>query len=148
MKLTGESGEGLAVPAHAEEITLSPFADLIGIKIDRLAKSYSRLSLTLDEKCTNYFGGIHGGVLAALADNCMGMALRTAGLHPVTVELTVNYMSKPNVGDKLTAEGLIIHQGNTIVLTECIIRSGELKNVARGKGIFLNRGFHVNGKEK
>jgi acyl-CoA thioesterase len=147
MKLTGESGERLTPSVHVEEICLTPFADLIGIKIDRLAKNYCRLSLTLDEKTTNYFGGIHGGVLAVLADNCMGMALRSAGLQPITVELTVNYMINPTVGDKITAEGLIIHQGNTIVLTECIIKSGELKNVARGKGVFLNRATIVKSKE-
>lgn len=140
MKQTLEPTEEIAAAAQVAEVTLSPFAELIGIKIDKIAKNYCRLSLKLTEKFTNYFGGIHGGVLAALADNCMGMALRSAGLHPVTVELTVNYMSKPEVGDKLTAEGLIIHKGNTIILTECIIKAGDLKNVARGKGVFLNRG--------
>lgn len=147
MKLTGELGGRPAVTVQ-EEVSLSPFADFIGIKIDKITKNYCRLSLKLDEKCTNYFGGIHGGVLASLADNCMGMTLRAAGLQPVTVELTVNFMGNPNVGDRLTAEGLIIHQGNTLVLAECIIRAGDLKNVARGKGVFLDRSAVVHSKEK
>lgn len=146
MKQIEETGEGLAAPAEVEEVFLSPFAELIGVRIDRLAKNYCRLSLVLDERCTNYYGGIHGGVIAALADNCMGMVLRSAGLRPITVELTVNYMSNPDVGDRITAEGLIIHQGKTIVLAECIIKSDDLKNVARGKGLFLNRGPLASGK--
>ena len=140
MKQTLEPTEDLAVSVQAEEVSLSPFAELIGIKIEKMAKNYCCLSLKLNEKFTNYFGGIHGGVLAALADNCMGMALRSAGLQPVTVEITVNYMNMPEVGNKLSAEGLIIHRGNTIILAECIIKTGELKNVARAKGVFLNRG--------
>ncbi len=147
MKRIEEAVEGSGTAAIAGELSLSPFANLIGIKIDRMKKNYCRLSLVIDEKCTNYYGGVHGGVLATLADNCMGMAMRTAGLHPITVELTVNYMSQPKTGDKLTAEGLIIHQGNTIVLTECIIMSGDLKNVARAKGVFINRVLPVSNKE-
>ena len=139
MKKIEESVEGSVPSAYAAEIFLSPFANLIGLKIDRLAENYCRLSLLLDEKCTNYFGGIHGGVLAALADNCMGAALRTVGLQPITVELTVNYLSQPGVGDELTAEGWISHRGSTIVLTECTIKSGDLKKVAMGKGVFLSR---------
>lgn len=139
MKRIEESVEGFVPSAYAEEIFLSPFAHLIGLKIDRLAENYCRLSLLLDEKCTNYFGGIHGGVLATLADNCMGVALRTVGLQPMTVELTVNYLSQPGVGDELTAEGWIIHRGKTIVLTECTIKSRDLKKVAMGKGVFISR---------
>jgi acyl-coenzyme A thioesterase PaaI-like protein len=69
--------------------------------------------------------------------------LRTAGLHPITVELTVNYISRPSIGERLTVEGLMIHRGKTIILTECVIRSEDLNNVAIGKGIFLNRGKNV-----
>jgi len=139
MKKSDASADNFVPSVDAKEIYLSAFADLIGLKIDKLAENYCRLSLLLDEKCTNYFGGIHGGVLATLADNCMGVALRTVGLRPITIELTVNYLSQPSVGDQLTAEGRIIHRGNTIVLTECTMTSGGLKKVAVGKGVFLNR---------
>lgn len=148
MKLIEELGESSVPSAHTEELSLNPFASLIGIKIDRLANNYCRLSLVLDEKCLNYYGGVHGGVLATLADNCMGMALRVAGIHPVTVELTVNYLRQPNIDDLLTAEGLIVHRGNTIVLAECAIKSRDLQIVARGKGLFLNRALRLNGKGK
>jgi acyl-CoA thioesterase len=99
---------------------MSPFAEWVGIKIDRLAESYCRLSLLLDDKCKNYTEGIHGGVLATIADTCMGGAVRSLGLQAVTAELTVNYLGKPSVGDELTAEGWIVHRGSTIILTVCI----------------------------
>jgi len=144
LKTTEGLEENCALPAYTEEVSVSPFASLVGIKIDRLAKNYCRLSLLLDEKCSNYYGGVHGGVLATLADNCMGIALRGAGLQPITVELTVNYLSRPNIDDVLIAEGLIVHQGNSIVLAECAIKTLDLKIVARGKGVFLNRKIEVN----
>jgi acyl-CoA thioesterase len=147
LKLIEELEESSVLSAHEAELSLNPFANLIGIKIDRLANNYCRLSLVLDEKCLNYYGGVHGGVLATLADNCMGMALRGAGIQPITVELTVNYLRQPEIDDLLMAEGLIIHRGNTIVLAECAIKSRDLQIVARGKGVFLNRGIRVNGKD-
>jgi|GEM_PF-522721 len=134
-----------------EEISLinklSPFAELIGIRIDRLAENYCCLKLLLEEKCVNYNGGIHGGVIATLSDTCMGVALRTIGLKPLTAELTVNYLSAPHVGHELTAEGWIIHRGNTIVLTECTVKSDDNKDVARGRGIFVSRGLLASGEK-
>ncbi|BAF59690.1 MAG: PaaI family thioesterase [Pelotomaculum sp.] len=139
MKLNGTKEESQKPSARIEEILRhykSPFADMIGIRIDRLAESYCKLRLLLEEKCLNSFGLVHGGVLATMADMCMGVALRTAGLKSLTVELTVNFLSKPDTGDELTAEGWIVYRGNTIALTECIIKSGNDKDVARGRGIF------------
>lgn len=154
MKQLEEIVEGSVPSVYIEEIfrlyhkNKSPFADMVGIKIDRLAENYCRLRLLLEEKCTNSYGIIHGGVVATMADMCMGVAVRTIALRPVTAELTVNYLSMPNVGDELIAEGWIVHRGNTIVLTECTVKSGDLKNVARGKGMFINREHLVNDKEK
>lgn len=137
-------------PTYAEEISrinkLSPFAELIGIRIDKLADNYCSLKLLLADKCINYNGGIHGGVIATLSDTCMGVALRTVGLKPLTAELTVNYLSAPRVGDELTAEGWIIHRGGTIVLTECTIKSDNSKDVARGRGIFVSRSLLASGE--
>ncbi len=135
---------------YSEEISrinkLSPFAELIGIKIDKLAENYCRLKLLLEEKCINYNGGIHGGVIATLSDTCMGVALRTVGLKPLTAELTVNYLSPPRVGTELTAEGWIIHRGKTIILAECAIKSDDSINVAKSRGIFVNRGTLKRGE--
>jgi len=152
MKQFEEIVEGSVPSTYIEEIfrlynkNKSPFIDMVGIRIDRVAENYCRLRLLLEEKCTNSYGIIHGGVVATLADTCMGIAVRTIALRPVTAELTVNYLSKPSVGDELTAEGWVVHRGGTIVLTECTIKSRDLKNVARGKGMFINRKHLVNDK--
>jgi len=127
---------------YSEEIsslTLSPFAKYIGIKFESVARNYCCLKLLLDEKCINYTGGIHGGVIATLADTCMGFVLRASGLQPLTAELTVNYLAAPQVGDELIAEGWVIHRGKTIILTECKIKTTSNVDVATGRGIFVNR---------
>lgn len=135
--------DSLLPPTRSGEVLnikkLSPFAELIGLRIDRLAENYCRLKLLLDDKCINYNGNIHGGVIATMSDTCMGVALRTVGLKPLTAELTVNYLSTPRIGDELTAEGRINHRGNTIILTECTIKSSDNKDIAKGRGIFVSR---------
>lgn len=152
MKHSEEIIEKFRSSANVEEIfrqyCMSPFAEWVGIKITKLAENYCRLFLVLGEKCKNYYGGIHGGVLATMADTCMGGAVRSVGLQPVTAELTVNYLSKPSVGDELTAEGWIVHRGGTIVLTECIIKSANLKKIVSGKGIFVSRVLSAGDKEE
>jgi acyl-CoA thioesterase len=145
--------DGKTPPSYVEEISskikLSPFPELIGIKIDRLQENYCRLKLLLDEKCINYNGGIHGGVIATMSDTCMGIALRTVGLKPLTAELTVNYLNPPPVGDEITAEGWISHRGNTIIHTECIVKSSDNIDIAKGRGIFVSRssGRHTGDKK-
>lgn len=145
-------GDSSPTPTRSREMLkiekLSPFAELIGLKIDKLAENYCRLKLLLDDKCINYNGNIHGGVIATMADTCMGVALRTVGLKPLTAELTVNYLSPPRVGDELTAEGWINHRGNTIILTECTIKSRDDTDIAKGNGIFVSSRLLTVDKQK
>lgn len=144
------SVEGYLPPSYVEEIVrlhnINSFATLLGIKIDVLAENYCRLRFAVEEKCTNPYGGLHGGVFATLADISMGIALRTIGLQPVTAELTVNYLGQPRTGDCLIAEGRVTHLGNTLILTEGTVKSGDDKTVAMARGVFMSRG-HLLGTE-
>lgn len=144
--------EGGLPPAYVEEIVrlhnINPFAALLGIKIDRLDENYCRLRLTPERKCNNPYGGVHGGVFATMADIAMGIALRTIGLQPVTAELTVNYLGQPRPGDHLLAEGRVVHQGHTLILTESTVKSGDGKTVAMARGVFMSRGPLLSPEEK
>lgn len=143
--------EGCLPPQYIEEILrlhrINPFAALLGITIEGLAEGYSRLRLPVETSSTNPYGGVHGGVLATLADISMGIALRTVGLQPVTAELTVNYLGQSRVGDELVAEGRVVHQGNTLILTESVVKSGGNKTAAMAKGVFMSRGLLLSVNE-
>jgi acyl-CoA thioesterase len=145
------SVEGLISPSYVDEIVrlhnINPFAVLLGIKIDGLAKGYCRLLLSAEEKCTNPYGGLHGGVFATLADISMGIALRTVGLQPVTAELTVNYLGQTGAGEILITEGRVIHRGNTLILTESTVKSSDGRILAMAKGVFMSRGPLLNVEE-
>lgn len=144
--------EGYLPPQYVEEIVrlhrINPFAALLGIAIDGLAEGYCRLRFPVETNSTNPYGGVHGGVFASLADISMGIALRTVGLQPVTAELTVNYLGQSHSGDELVAEGRVVHRGNTIILTECTVKSGGDKMTAMARGVFMSRGLLLSDNEK
>lgn len=144
--------KGYLPPSYVEEIVrlhnLNPFAALLGMKIDGLAEGYCRIYLPAEKKTTNPYGCVHGGVLATLADTSMGIALRTVGLQPVTAELTVNYLGQCRTGDELIAEGRIVHRGNTLILTESVVKTGGDKIAALAKGVFMSLGLLLNNEEE
>ena len=133
-----------AIPTERIELILSMhktnnFAQLLDIKIHALDEGYCRLGMSAGEHCTNPYGDVHGGATATLVDIAMGVAVRTLGLQPVTVELTVNYLGPVHKNDALEAEGKVIHQGSTLLLAECLVQTAAGQAVARGRALFTKR---------
>lgn len=133
-----------AIPPERMELLLSThqknnFARLLNIRLRVLDEGYSRLEMAAVEHCINPYGMVHGGATATLADIAMSAAIRTLGLQPVTVELTVNYLEPAGDNETLVAEGRVLHQGRTLILTECRVCTQDGRVVARGKGLFTTR---------
>jgi uncharacterized domain 1 len=120
-------------------LSLSNFSQSIGITIERVTEDSARLRLTPKEEVANAFGIIHGGVIATLADTCMGMILCAANVPTVTLELAINYLGVTKPGDKLIAEGKVVHFGGTVITTQCLIRSDNGRKIAFAKGTFFRR---------
>ena len=92
-----------------------------------------------DEKLTNPFGVVNGGVVATLIDVASGAALRRTFEDPdsgflATVDLDVKYLNPAT--DDLRAEVTVAHAGGSIGLTEaevtCPDADGEPTPVAVG----------------
>lgn len=121
------------------QLSLSKFSQSIGITIEMITEDSARLRLTPNEEVMNAFGIIHGGVIATLADTCMGMILRAANVPAVTLELAINYLGVTKPGDKLIAEGQVVHFGGTVITTQCLISSDNGRKIAFAKGTFFQR---------
>lgn len=79
------------------------------------------LGLTVANPHTNSRGFLHGGLIAALADNAMGLScgavlardgVQSSGL--VTVSLSVDYMGKAEIGDWLAFDTEFVRTGRTL----------------------------------
>jgi len=96
------------------------------------------IGLHVAEPHTNARGLAHGGLIAALADNAMGLACAVAlggntGL--VTVNLSLDLLGAVRIGQWLEFDAVPVRTGGTLCFAEArIIAAGDL--AAKASGIF------------
>lgn len=89
---------------------------------------------------TNSRDFAHGGLIAALADNAMGLAcaLSEKGADAgglVTVSLTVDMLGSAAIGDWLAVEARPVRVGRTLAFGEARVTAGD-RLVARASAVF------------
>lgn len=100
------------------------------------------LALRAREPHCNARGMIHGGLIAALADNAMGHScvavMEAAGNKPnglVTVSLSLDYIGAAKLGQWLEFDTQYIKPGRTLAFTQCFVTAdGEV--IARADARF------------
>ncbi len=102
------------------------------------------VGLRLRQEHCNGRGLIHGGVIAALADNAMGMSLYAAmsadGLAdsariPVTVGLSVDYIGTGKIGQWMQIEPRVVKSARTLGFVDALI-TADGAPVARANATF------------
>jgi uncharacterized protein (TIGR00369 family) len=100
------------------------------------------LGLHLREAHTNSRATAHGGLIAALADQAMGMScgvkLKAEQVKVVnlwTTSLATDYLGAAKVGQWLTFDTTFVRAGKTICYAECDV-SADGETVARGRASF------------
>jgi uncharacterized protein (TIGR00369 family) len=97
------------------------------------------IGLRLARPHTNSRGLIHGGLVAALADNAMGLScgvrLEGGGSRLVTVSLAVDFIGTARVGQWLTVETDVIKAGGTLCFAQSLIKADEVV-IARANATF------------
>jgi len=90
----------------------------------------------------NSRGFLHGGVLASLCDNVMGLSLgavlNSAKANIVTITLTLDYLGSATTGDVVVIEPRVVRAGSTIGVCDALAKSGD-KVVARANATFSVR---------
>ncbi len=81
------------------------------------------LGLRLAEAHTNSRGLIHGGLIAALADNAMGLSCSLKGKLSgiVTINLSVDYLGSANIGQWLQIDTNFMKIGGSICFAQCLV---------------------------
>lgn len=96
------------------------------------------LQLPVEDKLLQYYGKVHGGVVATLVDAAAAVALnqklgRERGA--TTVEMKVNYLRAVEKG-MLYAEGRVVHLGRTLAVTNARVWDDREREVAFGVATF------------
>ncbi|NWG03189.1 MAG: PaaI family thioesterase [Syntrophaceae bacterium] len=112
---------------------LSPFYQLLGMKVLEIKEGTSRIEMPFRKKLTHPLGIVHGGAIASLADSAVAMALISLvklSNRITTIEFKINFFIPVSNG-KLTAQARIIHKGSKIAVGDVEVRNEHGQLVAK-----------------
>ena len=123
----------------------SAFLQQIGAEVEEWREGYVSISLRVEERHLNLYGGMHGGVATAIMDELTGQAIVSVrGVEVMqttphtTVEMSVSFIGGVSAGDDLVFEGRVIRVGRSVAFAEADVRKGgEEKLVANGKFTYV-----------
>jgi uncharacterized protein (TIGR00369 family) len=85
---------------------------------------------------------LHGGVLASLCDNVMGLSLgrvlNNANANIVTITLTLDYLGSAKADDVIVIEPRVIRAGSSIGVCDALAKSND-KIIVRANATFSVR---------
>jgi uncharacterized protein (TIGR00369 family) len=95
-----------------------------------------QLAVRISPAHCNARGFLHGGVIASLADNAMGLTLaQTTGSSAVTVSLTVDYVRRAGPGQWLQIEPRVIRAGGKLGFVDALV-TADGETIARANATF------------
>lgn len=125
-------------PAHAagqqQRLGHLPLFQDIGLRLDNVAKDYTKISMTPSTDLVQPKGMFQGGMLATLVDTVAGQALRTTlkdDHDAVTIHLDAKYF-RPVSSERVFAEGLVVRKGRSLAHIDVAVVSEQGALVARG----------------
>jgi uncharacterized protein (TIGR00369 family) len=121
-------------PHFRKSPVTDPWEPLFSRRVDGTVQ----IGLTLRSAHCNSRGLLHGGVIAALADNAMGLScasgLASAG-GLATVSLSLDYLGSAKLGQWLQVEPRVLRTGKSMAFADALIRAdGEV--IARASATF------------
>ncbi len=124
-----------------ESARRSGFFQLLGMHIENAQDGIGGVRIHVDARLMHPQQIVHGGVIFALADTAMSMALISVlppGTRFSTIEAKINYIA-PVVTGELFAEGILVHRGRTMAVMESTVYNHKDEGkvlVARVLGTF------------
>jgi uncharacterized protein (TIGR00369 family) len=125
-------------PSFEPHFRKSPLTDPWEPLYSRQAGQSFVIGLLVRAPHTNARGLMHGGLIAALADNAIGLSCALAAQSQgglVTVSLTVDLLGKAAVGDWIEFTATPAKIGRSLVYGDCRVTSGETL-IAKASAIF------------
>jgi len=104
---------------------LDYFRELLGIKVLDVKAGYSKISIKITKKHTNFLGATHGGAIFALADCAFAEAVNYGDTRAVAVQVSINFLKSSSEGDVLAAEATKVSEGKTFALYNITVSREE-----------------------
>lgn len=121
----------------------NPYHQSLGITVVDQQPGYGKIVLRNDENTPGGIGGsVHGGVLAAMVDIVMLVAIfaeMREGEQPAgTAELSITYLRQSH-GEHIYAEANVIKRGRQLSAVEVDITDDQGRLCARGRTLYAFR---------
>jgi acyl-coenzyme A thioesterase 13 len=114
---------------------LSPFGRWIDGKLIAAEEGSVKIEIEVRKEMCNPIGNIHGGAIAGIMDEIMGIAVFSLGRENFysTVNLAINYFATSDEGEKIIIKSTVLKPGRNVINVECEIwDEGEKKLLAKG----------------
>lgn len=122
-----------------ERVRRSPFHQWAGLELVDIADGVAEVAMDLRPHHFNPQGIVHGGIITAVADTSIGLALRSrlpAGFTHRTAQLNVHFLAKGE-GNRLVGTGRALHLGQRMGYGEADVSDGQGRLLARASGTFI-----------
>lgn len=117
----------------------SPFHQWAGMQLVTVGDGAAELTMELLPQHFNPQGIVHGGIISALADTSIGLALRSKlrpGYTHRTAQLDVHFLAKGE-GNRLVGRGRAVHLGTRMGYGEADVSDAEGRLLARASATFV-----------
>lgn len=118
---------------EAKDVSPSPFGRWLNGKLIDASAGSLTIEFVVREELTNPAGIMHGGAIAGLIDEVMGMttfSLGKTGFY-VAVNLNIDFLRPGKLGEKLRVVSEVIRDGRTMAHAECKVYNEEGKLIAK-----------------
>lgn len=126
-------------PATLESANAIPFIASLGIRLVEIGEAHAVMRVEVGPDHRNYFGGVHGGLIATLVDTVafFPRPLLPSGRAVTTASLAVSYVRAPKIGDVLTSRSDLLHLGRRTASLTVRVEDQRGALVAHGTATLL-----------
>ncbi len=134
-------------PATLESANRIPFLSALGVRLVEIGDRHALMRVEVGPDHRNYFGGVHGGLIATLVDTVcfFPRPLLPSGREVTTASLSVSYVRSPKVGDVLTSRSDLLHLGRRTASLTVRVEDQRGALVAHGTATLLVLGGAAEG---
>jgi len=122
-----------------ERVRRSPFHRWAGMELIEVGDGEAEIAMELEPHHFNPQGIVHGGIISAVADTSIGLALRSklpAGMTHRTAQLDVHFLAKGE-GNRLLGRGRAVHLGRRTGYGEAEVVDVRGRVLARASATFV-----------
>lgn len=114
--------------------TPSQFGNWIAYKVLEASFGKTITEIEIRNEMLNGAGMLHGGVMAAIMDEMMGLTIACADEenYHATINLAVDFLFGAKTGEKITANTVIIRSGKHINNVQCKLTNADGVLLAKG----------------